>query len=211
MNNLNYDPIEVFFEDTKNNPDLLTKPRDFSILYLLIRDIETCFGLDPSTELLFRCTNCDKEIKNSAQWPALMGILAGIDLLGKFYAGTDRGSVGARFKNFIKEFFELNDKDEESSVLYELRNSMLHSFGLYSKKYNLELRADINSPFIKVTGNQIKKIATINVLELFVRFLAAKEKYHKKLIKSDELKRKFNKMFIKYGLSRHYPINNISK
>lgn len=210
MNGLDFDPIERFFEDTKINHDVLIEPYDFSILYLLIRDIKTCFGIDPSTNSPFRCINCKEATKIQSQWPAVMGILAGIDLLGKFYAGSDEsGYVGRRFKDFIREFFELNNEDEESSILYELRNSMLHSFGLYSDRYRLTLIANMNSPFIEVLENPNKKRAIINVNELYEKFLIAVNKYHEKLIKSEELKRRFNNMFVNYGICRQGSINSI--
>ena len=49
----------------------------FSILYLLRRDIRTCFGLDP---------NSDQPIGFRALFPAAMATMAGIDLLSKFFA-----------------------------------------------------------------------------------------------------------------------------
>jgi hypothetical protein len=210
MNNLNYDPITRFFEDTRNSHDVSIEPYDFSTLYLLIRDIETCFGFNSSTKERFRCSNCNAELEIQAQWPAVMGILAGIDLLGKFYAGNDEvGGVGIRFKNFVKEFFELNDETRDSSILYELRNSMLHSFGLYSNRYHFTLIANIGSPFIRVLDNQNMIQVIINVFELYKKFINALNKYYEELKKSDELKINFNNMFTKYGIIRQGPIENI--
>jgi hypothetical protein len=64
-----------------------------------------------------------------------MTMLAGIDLLAKFYAGSDdtgHGKVGERFRNFLERFFPaLNQSDRD--IIYQLRNSLLHSFGLYSR------------------------------------------------------------------------------
>ncbi len=66
-----------------------------------------------------------------------MGILAGIDLLGKFLAGKDTSGgseldgVGGRFINFLNRYFGASANDAE--ILYQLRNSLLHSFGLYSE------------------------------------------------------------------------------
>ncbi len=61
-----------------------------------------------------------------------MGICAGIDLLGKFFVGNDdKGGVGKRFRNFLITYFSVPQNDAET--LYQLRNSLLHSFGLYSE------------------------------------------------------------------------------
>jgi hypothetical protein len=38
-------------------------------------------------------------------WPSAMAILAGVDSLGKFYAGNDAtGRVGDRFRGFLEAF-----------------------------------------------------------------------------------------------------------
>ena len=93
----------------------LTTPNDFGVLYLLRRDINLCMG-----------GSCQ------ALWPAAMGMLAGVDLLAKFLEGSDAtGKVRDRFRSFVGRFFGLNPTDQE--VLYQLRNALLHSFGLYSK------------------------------------------------------------------------------
>ena len=75
-----------------------------------------------------------------AIWPGTMAIMAGIDLLGKFLAGTDKThgsdsiSVSKRFKDFTERYLELSSIDTD--CIYQLRNSLLHSFGLYSEKTN---------------------------------------------------------------------------
>ena len=206
MTDLNYNPIDRFFEETRISHDTSKGYYDFSTLYLLVRDIKTCFGIDPATDLPFYCSKCNEIVKNRAQWPAVMGILAGIDLLGKFYFGNDRNGVGDRFKGFVKCFFYLNDKDKGSLILYELRNSMLHSFGLYSKRYYITLVANENLPFINIIGSQPKKRAVINVIKLYKQFLNAIKEYYKELVKSSELKANFNKMFIKYGINKQGPL-----
>lgn len=62
-----------------------------------------------------------------------MTVLAGIDLLGKFYKGDDSpNGVGQRFKNYYEKYIDNKNAD----TIYQLRNSMLHSFGLISKTKN---------------------------------------------------------------------------
>lgn len=109
--------FDLFFEDPKT-PKI--KPDDFSVLYLLRRDISQCMGINPNT-------GCKTD--NQAIWPGVMAILSGIDLLGKFYAGSDVGQVGIRFKSYVEKYF--NDiKEEDKETIYQLRNALLHSFGL---------------------------------------------------------------------------------
>jgi hypothetical protein len=62
-----------------------------------------------------------------------MAICAGIDLLGKFFAGNDTtGKVESRFRKFSQKYFHLSKK--QAITVFQLRNSLLHSFGLYSEK-----------------------------------------------------------------------------
>jgi hypothetical protein len=78
--------IDRFFRDPRDKPK---PPDDFSHLYLLRRDIDTCFGFNPDNGNPIN--GIDSVTRASvycqALWPGVMGILAGIDLLGKFLAG----------------------------------------------------------------------------------------------------------------------------
>jgi hypothetical protein len=65
--------------------------------------------------------------------PRRLGVCAGIDLLGKFLAGNDlEGGVRKRFTKFLTTYFGISQNDADT--IYQLRNSLLHSFGLYSKR-----------------------------------------------------------------------------
>jgi hypothetical protein len=101
-------------------------PNWFGVLYLLRRDIDLCMGVNPTT---------GQPVSYRAEWPGAMAMLAGIDLLAKFFTGSDDagpGKVGGRFRKFLDRFFAgTNSTDRD--VIYQLRNSLLHSFGLYSK------------------------------------------------------------------------------
>src|SRR5215470_14384010 len=84
--------INLFFQDPRIEPVI---PGKLSVLYLLRRDVMHCFD------------------HNIILFPATMTILAGIDLLAKFYAGNDKtGQVGARFKNLIKRYFSNISNDD---------------------------------------------------------------------------------------------------
>src|SRR5689334_11965232 len=101
-------------------------PGVLSQLYLLRRDISTCFSIDPDN---------GGQLSTQALWPGVMAICAGIDLLGKFLAGNDDiGGVGPRFRTFLTTFFGISQN--EATTVYQLRNSLLHSFGLYSEITN---------------------------------------------------------------------------
>lgn len=109
--------LDFFFRDPAIEPTFQPGNNLFSNLYLLRRDINTCFASD-------------------AIWPGVMAIMSGIDLLAKFFAGADTtapGDVGNRFRAFAGEYLT-NNNAIDNEVLYQLRNSLLHSFGLYTKR-----------------------------------------------------------------------------
>ena len=105
--------FELFF---LNPQTPIEPPANYGVLYLLRRDIYKCLGYEMQTW----------KTKNEAiLWPATMTTLAGIDLLAKFYTGDDSlGNVGSRFKTFYAIYIDRSS----SEVIYQLRNSMLHSF-----------------------------------------------------------------------------------
>ena len=125
--------IVTFFRDPRSAP---TTPDDFSQLYLLRRDIDVCFGVDPNSGAIN--PNWPKAI-----FPGVMAILAGIDLLAKFLAGNDaQNQVGIRFKQFLSQHFSLTGNDPET--IWQLRNSLLHSYGLYAEKDNRIYRFNLS-------------------------------------------------------------------
>ena len=179
--------IDSFFENPNKNMRLIGQ---FSVLYLLRRDILICFGLNPDD---------NKRVEYRALWPGAMGVLAGIDLLGKFFAGEDSiGKVGIRFCEFIKQNFDsVSSRDEE--IIYQLRNSMLHSFGLYSKgkggEFRFSLTAANNPLVIRLGGNNYQ----IDIFTLYNDFEKAINKYENDLRKKKDLQSKFQNMIEYYG------------
>jgi hypothetical protein len=128
-----------------------------------------------------------------------MGILAGIDLLGKFFAGEDSiGKVGTRFFEFIKQNFDsVSSQDEE--IIYQLRNCMLHSFGLYSKSKKGEFRFSLtaaNYPLVTRLGGGNYQI---DIFTLYKDFERAINKYENDLRKKKDLQSKFQNMIEYYG------------
>ena len=180
--------IQLFFEDPTIDHKL---PRKFSTLYLLRRDISVCFGINIRN---------GSNLKYKALWPGAMAILAGIDLLGKFYAGYDTGSVGMKFKNYIGKYF-ISVSGSETEIIYQLRNSLLHSFGLYSKdnKNNKIYRFvvdEVNEPLVKSLGHDKYKVDLITLNKYFEASIA---NYKIDLMASSKLQGNFKNMFPNYG------------
>ncbi len=128
-----------FAEPRENRP----ANQPLSVLYLLRRDAAQCLGYDPNT---YTIASQPLEDGRQVLWPGVMAVFAGIDLLSKFHAGTDedqippgtvqadhwRYSVTGRFIAFINAYFNLNQ--QESEMIYQLRNSLDHSFALWSRR-----------------------------------------------------------------------------
>jgi hypothetical protein len=178
---------DLFFEEPSQ---YRPPPGVFGVLYLLRRDATQCTGVDPNTGA-----------KNMAPilWPGAMCILAGVDLLAKFWRGSDQiGQVSTRFKDFVDQYFKpLSSGDNE--VIYQLRNSLLHSFGLYSegkgKVYRFVLSTQ-HAPLIQFT---VPETYQIDLLTLHEQFETAIVQYKIELESDTVLKNNFNLMFSRYG------------
>jgi hypothetical protein len=184
---LSADKLELFFE----NPAIhRTPPGQFSVLYLLRRDIKTCLGINPNT---------GSRIGSQALWPGAMAVLAGIDLLGKFLAGNDnyRG-VGKRFTAFLDEYFQPLSSDD-SRAIYQLRNALLHSFGLYSEAKDQVYKFALVPAHQPLVQRREGDKYLVDVLTLHSRFESAITCYETDLRRSTSLQAHFNAMFPKYG------------
>ena len=188
--------LDFFFRSPRIVPQV---GQSFSQLYLLRRDIDTCFGTDPNTG------NPTPHCK--AIWPGTMTVLTGVDLLGQFLAGNDdRATVGARFKSFLQQYMPMSESDAE--VIYQLRNALLHTFGLYAEKRHGNVTATYH---FTLGGNIPNLVASIppdcyqvDVQALRVRFEAAVAQYERDLRDSTHenyrvLNDNFQQMFDKYA------------
>lgn len=180
------DQIDLFFRDPAIPPSPVGT---FSVLYLLRRDIKQCVE---SRQIL---------------WPATMAILAGIDLLGKLHAGQDGRGVGKRFRGFISDYF-LSVSSEDAKTIYQLRNALLHSFGLYAeseeKKYYFNLIYQDIGTLIQ-THPQHSDRYLVSITSLYCEFETAIDRYQVDLATDPDLKRKFKAMFPRYGAINVHP------
>lgn len=168
----------------------ITDQTKFSNLTLLRRDINTCFGINPN--------DVNSKLGYSALWPGTMTILAGIDLLAKFYAGDDafeNSKPRQRFIDYVTKYIDGQYFEE----IYQLRNSLLHSFGLFSegkksKEYKFILSQD-KSFFIKSNDGTTYCISVSNLRDKFEQSIINFEKdYH-----NMESNKEFDRLFQKYG------------
>lgn len=150
--------------------------------------------------LLFAWVFTRQPVEYRVEWPGAMTILAGIDLLAKFFAGSDeRGKVTDRFRDFMEEYFSTISKPERD-VVYQLRNSLLHSFGLYSegggKVYRFSLTGHGSGPLV---SHKPPEQYHVDIRVLHREFEQAIANYQTALASGTELQTKFAAMFGKYG------------
>ncbi len=185
--------ITEFFREPSYEP---WPPEELSVLFLLRREVYNCLHKQPRTII-----------------SASMALLAGIDLIGKFSEGNDDyQKASSRFKAFIQQYFNLSAED--ATILYQLRNALLHSFGLYSeskdKVYKFALVAHTES------GTIVKDLSNyqyqIDALCLHSQFEAAIKSYKDDLRENSTLIERFKEMLPNYGSlltgSKSYPVIN---
>lgn len=178
---------DLFFEEPHCHRE---PPATYGILHLLRRDIIQCLGKDPSS---------GKDLAFPALWPGAMAILAGIDLLAKYHAGSDEvGGVGRRFRDFIKEYFTLPTQGDDE-VIYQLRNALLHSFGLYSRSKTGVYRFEMTLGGSPVVTRRRDDRYVIDLFALHREFEDAIARYRKDLEGNMILKANFDRMFSNYG------------
>lgn len=183
--------MDLFFQD----PYIFVEASKSSKLHLLRRDIYCCMGytkVDDKVHKLIKDDNIYPII-----WSGAMAVLAGIDLLSKFYAGSDnQAQVGSRFKTYCEKYID----SDNAEVIYQLRNSLLHSFGLFSKTKTATYYFQVSScrnELVTLLPN-IRPNYNIDLYTLWDKFEQSIEKYKEDIEKDDSLKENFLKMFDLY-------------
>ena len=145
--------------------------------------------------------------KNQPQsiWSGAMCVMAGIDLVAKFYCDKDTGRVEDRFTMYLEKIMHLSTTDAQ--LIYHARNSLMHSFGLYSKgkskaffthpRYEKEKWP----PVIRIKKQDgLAEHFELGIESLFVRF-----ENSLKELKIDLLENRrdnFSELFDKYGTDK---------
>ena len=153
-----------------------------------------CLGRDPTT---------NANIGFRALWPGAMGILAGIDLLAKYLAGSDSsGGVGDRYRKYLDKYFQPLGEDD-AETLYQFRNALIHSFGLFSKSktktYHFGMSMNGKELIVSRSADQY----TIDVFALHQRFEKSVSLFQSDLDVDNDLQKHFVQMFPKYGSIRY--------
>ena len=178
---------DLFFEPpTSHRPP----PNRYGLLHLLRRDVIQCLGRDPTS---------NSTIEFRALWPAAMGMLAGIDLLAKYFAGSDKsGSVGVRYREYLNKYFQPLGPDD-AEILYQFRNALIHSFGLFSESKSKTYHFGMSMTDTKLITPRPNNRYTIDVYVLHQKFEDSVSQFQSDLDADSNLQAHFAAMFGKYG------------
>ncbi|MEN6371750.1 MAG: hypothetical protein ABFD64_07020 [Armatimonadota bacterium] len=187
--------IKLFFED----PTVpLDTSKECSVLKFLLCNIYTCFGKKIDSN------DGDLDMPFQPLWAGAMCVFAGIDLLAKFLKGSDaqtrNDNSGIRFKEYMDNYMPGTNGHIET--LYQLRNSLVHSFGWYSedKDNNIyRFRLSRNGQLVDAQNNNIYMVNILKLLDEFAQSIAS---YKNDLENDSEgtLKSNFDNMYSRYGV-----------
>ncbi len=175
-----------------------TSDGGISVLYLLRRNIISCYNTRVISEarLLKHFQGHDAK----RVWPGTILVFCGIDYLAKFYAGSDKeGEAGKRFKAYVKYFFR-NLKQNQIDALWQVRCSLLHSFGLYDPRLSKPVTVDEEFPPRCVS--EAKMRLTLHYKSLYDEFVTSIIAYNGLFLGKPVIGKNFDAMARHYGFLR---------
>jgi len=122
-----------------------------------------------------------------------------IDLLSRYHSGQleNQGSM-VRIKKFLKAFLKHDRRDTQTLLLF--RNAVAHSVSLFafdaSSKREVRFRLTDEGPLVL---QETPVRFAINTIEFHARLYESIEAYHKEVMTSNELQKRFQKVFKKLG------------
>jgi hypothetical protein len=132
---------------------------------------------------------------------AAMVLFAGLDLLAKFFSGSDESrQTRHRFVTFVQRFMGLTAEDAET--VWQVRNALMHSFSLYAPRANRTLtfhqrcpRPDLSEPPVWADGD----VWHLCLHHLYNAFLRAIRACQAALATDAGARKHFHTMFTRYG------------
>ena len=169
-----------------------------SPLHLVRRELQDCLTGTVVPEHLFLADRGDRH----RLFATVMVIMSGIDLLAKFYAGSDAsGQVGVRFTRFAGAFIfkgYLAPEEYADVLYYGCRNPVTHSFNVRQQKYKIFI-ADGPRDVAVLRARNEPGCFVVCVEGLALAFIAAVREYET-LVRNDTSARyAFSTMFFNYG------------
>lgn len=191
---------QIAFFFAPPNPEQTDHTR--STLHLLRREIQDC--------LIGKVVDEDRVIGEARDerhrlFATTMVLVSGIDLLAKFYAGSDdsgRGNIEGRVVSFAKRYL-FGDEHSSGELAVALhvgfRNPISHSFTLHSKTHRMTLISDGMAEGAVWRAKGQPNTFVVSLEGLFVAFIKAIGAYEADLRASADLQAKFEVVFDDYG------------
>jgi hypothetical protein len=191
--------IDFFFAA----PQPMQTSSPVSTLHLNRREVQDCLIGDVIAEAAVAADPRERQ----RLFASVMVIAAGVDLLGKFYAGSDKsggkGGVGDRIVEFAEKFVFTGSPSarEFAEVLYYgCRNPMLHSFTLHNDRFRITQTNELRTAAIwRATASDRSVSYVVSVGGLYNAYVAAIRRYEEAVRTDSDLQAKFGAMFPNYG------------
>lgn len=194
---MNSDELNAQIDNFFTLPDADPPPSvgQISTLYLLRREMQDCMiGVVGAEEhVLQRPTR-------HRMFASLMVMCAGIDLLARFAARTEKRGGRERFIDFLETFAGLDREHGEMVLSY--RNALMHSFGLYHEDANrafvplVVFQSDQQSAVVSPEGDGW----SLSFDDLYEHLYQAIRAYRRALETDAMLRGRFESLYPKYGL-----------
>lgn len=204
--------VDFFFADPSTPPLVHARGDQFSVLYLLRRELLETQGYDPNRD---EEAAAWKEGARNRLFASLSLMFTGIDLVAKFEQGDKSGGVGARFQKFLTSPEGGGLDASAAELLYAVRNSMLHAFGVPDSEMLAKLgmkqiaiaqrrMADTTMGAGSVSVRTNGEVAEVYVDGVYRVMLDAVDNYRDSLFGSSAqpARTQFDQMFVKYGTIR---------
>ena len=178
-------------------------------MYLLRRELIDTAGYNPDAD---NEDAVDAEGVRNRLFASLIVMFTAIDLLAKFQFG-DKNGVGDRFTGFLTSATGAGMKQDNAELLYAVRNSLVHAFGvpdsdilarLGLRGVELHRRIEAKDGLVVVqrkTWHPNVEIAVLYIDGVFRVLKASIQNYHEALLveTATDLRSQFEEMFDKYG------------
>jgi hypothetical protein len=197
--------IEFFFQLPSTPTTSHARGHTFSVLYLLRRELMETAGHDP--DVTSEAIAVDRGVERRL-FASVTLMFTGFDLLSKF--ACDHQTLGERFCAFLESEFGRGLDADTAKMLYAVRNSMVHAFGVPDRtslgklgmsSIALAHRETMNPPHGRVITLSNGNVGVVYVNGLYSAFIQAERNLYDSMFDEDaeENRQRFKNAFDTFG------------
>ena len=128
--------LKLFLFDPSYNPESNSKGQHISVLYMMIREMYDCLGVNIETGMAIKSD--DGRPRRALIMASIMCFCSIFECLSRANSGSSRfEKSGERFKQFFIEHvfneYPESKRQEYGTYVYQLRNAVIHGNPLFSK------------------------------------------------------------------------------